>query len=253
MASGSDAHFDFDSLFDPDDYLYFYEDTLRDEDTPGQVDFLIRELGMREPMRVVDLGCGHGRHANELAARGHEVVGVDLVQKFVDIAGEEAQRRGVSAQYVTGDIRSLPWKEEFDRAICLFDVLGFFRDDENVGVLASAASALRPGGMLCVDVRNRDWMVRNILPVTVLEKGDDLMIDRHHFDTSTGRLVDQRLIVRDGVVKRRPFSIRLYTSSELCLLFEVVGLRVVGAFGSYAGAPISMQSNRMLIVGQKPG
>jgi SAM-dependent methyltransferase len=253
METGGGAHFDFDSLFDPDDYLYFYEETLAEENTPGQVDFLTRELRMEAPMRVLDLGCGHGRHANELASRGYAVVGVDIVQRFLEIAEREAQARGLPAQFVLGDIRGLPWEEEFDRAICLFDVLGFFRDEENAAVLAGAARALRPGGMLCVDVRNRDWMVRNLLPVTVLEKGDDLMIDRHHFDTVTGRLVDRRLLVRDGVVKRRPFSIRLYTGSELSLMLEAAGLRVAAAFGSYEGAPISMQQNRMVIIAQKPG
>jgi len=253
METAGGALFDFDKLFDPDDYLYFYENTLIEEDTPGQVDFLERELRMEAPMRVLDLGCGHGRHANELAARGYEVVGVDIVQKFLEIAEGEARARGLPAHYVLGDIRGLPWVEEFDRAICLFDVLGFFRDDENAAAVAGAARALRPGGILCVDVRNRDWMVRNLLPVTVLEKGDDLMIDRHHFDTVTGRLVDQRIVVRDGAVKRLPFSIRLYTRSELSQLLEAVGLRVAAAYGSYAGAPISMQQNRMVIIAQKPG
>jgi SAM-dependent methyltransferase len=253
MSSGADAHFDFDSLFDPDDYLYFYEQTLIEEDTPGQVDFLVRELRMDAPARVLDLGCGHGRHANELASRGHAVVGVDIVQKFLEIAEGDARARGLPAQFVLGDIRNLPWEEEFDRAICLFDVLGFFRDEENAAVLAGAARALRPGGVLCVDVRNRDWMIRNLAPVTVLEKGDDLMIDRHHFDTATGRLVDRRLLVRDGVVKRRSFSIRLYTCSELSLMLSTAGLRVTAAYGSYGGAPISMGQNRMVIIAQKPG
>ncbi|MCK6590162.1 MAG: class I SAM-dependent methyltransferase, partial [Polyangiaceae bacterium] len=119
MEPGGGALFDFDSLFDPDDYLYFYEETLAEENTPGQVDFLVRELGMEAPMRVLDMGCGHGRHANELASRGYMVVGVDIVQKFLEIAEGEARARGLPAQYVLGDIRGLPWEAEFDRAICL--------------------------------------------------------------------------------------------------------------------------------------
>ena len=250
-SSDRETSFDFEDLFEPDDYLYFYEDTLRTENTPAQVDFLERELQLTEPMRILDLGCGHGRHANELSARGHAVVGVDLVQGFLNLAAEEARRRGLSAQFLRGDARALPWEAEFDRVICLFDVLGFFREEDNLSVLRGVARALRPGGMFCLDVRNRDYMVRHLLPTTVLEKGEDLMIDRHQFDTVTGRLVDQRIIVRNGVKKQRPFSIRLYCYTELSALLGSVGLSVSQAYGDFRGAPPSMQNSRLVVISHK--
>lgn len=248
-----ETSFDFESLFDRDDYLYFYEETLRSEDTPAQVDFLERELQMTAPMRILDVGCGHGRHANELSARGHTVVGVDLVQGFLDVAAEEARRRGLSTQFLRGDARALPWEAEFDRVICLFDVLGFFREEDNLAVLRGVARAMKPGGMFCLDVRNRDTMVRHLPPTTVLEKGRDLMIDRHHFDTVTGRLVDQRIIVRDGVTKSLPFSIRLYCYTEISALLGSVGLSVLRAYGDFRCAPLSLQHSRMVVICRKPG
>lgn len=253
MAESADTGFDLDELFDPSDYLHFYEETLRQENTAAQVDFLEREMGMIGPMRVLDLGCGHGRHANELAARGHAVVGVDLVQGFLDLALGDARARGLRVQYARADFRALPWEAEFDRAVCLFDAFGFFPDQDNLLALAAASRALVPGGLLCLDLRNRDFMVRGLPPVTVLEKGDDLMIDRHQFDTRTGRLVDQRIIVRGGEVKRRPFSIRLYTLSELGLLLGAVGLAITDTFGDFRGAPLTLQSRRMVIIARKPG
>jgi SAM-dependent methyltransferase len=200
-----ETSFDFNSLFDRDDYLYFY------------------------------------------------VVGVDLVQGFLDLGAEEARRRGLFTQFLRGDARALPWEAEFDRVICLFDVLGFFRDEDNLAVLRGVARALKPGGMFCLDVRNRDTMVRHLSPATVLEKGRDLMIDRHHFDTVTGRLVDQRIIVRDGVQKAVPFSIRLYCYTEITALLASVGLSVLGAYGDFRGAPLSLQRSRMVVISRKPG
>lgn len=251
MTESADNGFDFDALFDPSDYLHFYEETLRQENTAAQVDFLEREMGMIGPMRVLDLGCGHGRHANELAARGHAVVGVDLVQGFLDLAAADARARGLSVQYARADFRALPWEGEFDRAVCLFDAFGFFPDEDNLAVLAQVSRALAPGGLFCLDLRNRDWMIKQLLPVTVLEKGDDLMIDRHHFDTRTGRLIDRRILVRDGVIKRRPFSIRLYSLSELSLLLGAVGLSVYATFGDFTGAPVSLQHNRLVVLSRK--
>lgn len=253
MSTHGDDGFDFDTLFDPADYLHFYEETLRLEDTPAQVDFLEQALAMIGPMSVLDLGCGHGRHANALAARGHRVTGVDLVPASLEIAARAAQAAGLSVDYACADFRALPFEAAFDRAVCLFDAFGFFPDEDNLAALASVARALRPGGLFFLDVRNRDWMVKNLAPVTVLEKGDDLMIDRHHFDTRTGRLVDRRILVRDGLVKRRPFSIRLYTLSELALLLGATGLAVTDTFGDYRGAPLSLQQSRMLIIARKLG
>lgn len=245
------AHFQFDEVFDAEEYLYFYEDTLREEDTPRQVDFLERALASSPGARVVDLGCGHGRHANELARRGYQVLGVDLVLGFLDRAREEARREGLAVDYALGDVRRLGVMESFDHAVALFDAFGFLDDAGNAEWLRSTAQALVPGGSLLLDLRNRDWIVRNILPVTVLDKGDDLMIDRHAFDTTSGRLVDRRTYVRAGRARTVAFSIRLYALTEITALLREAGLTVERTWGGWDGAPISMAKNRMLVLARK--
>ncbi len=244
-------YFRFDEVFDAAEYLHFYEDTLREEDTPSQVTFLERELALAPGARILDLGCGHGRHANELARRGHAVLGVDLVPGFLEIARDEARREGLSVEYALGDVRGLGAEAAFDHAICLFDAFGFLEDEGNAAYLASAAAALRPGGALLLDVRNRDWIVRNILPVTVLDKGDDVMIDRHVFDSRTGRLVDRRTLVRGGRARTVTFSIRLYALTELEALLRAAGLTPERSWGGWDGAPLSLARNRMLVLARK--
>lgn len=243
--------FDYDAVFDVEDYLYFYEDTLAAERTESQVDFLEQKLGMRPPMSVLDLGCGHGRHSSELAARGYSVTGVDRTAGFIELARRDAERRGVSATYEVADMRELDREEDVDRVICLFDVFGLLRDEENIDVLRRIYRALKPGGGFCLDVRNRDWMIRALLPVTILQKGQDVMVDRHGFDPISGRLVDHRLIVRGGQVKNAPFSVRLYTFTEIRSLLEAVGFHLTEAFGAWDGSPIALQQNRMVIFAEK--
>jgi SAM-dependent methyltransferase len=242
----------FDDVFDADEYLYFYEETLRQEDTPAQVAFVERELALAPGARVLDLGCGHGRHANELSRRGYSVLGVDLVLGFLEKARDEARRDGLRVDYALGDVRGLGVMAAFDHAICLFDAFGFLEDEGNAAYLESAAAALRPGGSLLLDVRNRDWMVRNLLPVTVLDKGDDLMIDRHVFDTRLGRLVDRRTYVRGGRARSVTFSIRLYALTEIEALLRAAGLAPERAWGGWDGAPLSLAKNRMLVLARKP-
>jgi SAM-dependent methyltransferase len=243
--------FDFEQLFEPQRYLHFYDETLTTENTPGQIDFIERQLQMVPPLRVLDLGCGHGRHALEFARRGYEVVGIDLMSGFLSLAREQAQRESLEVEFVQGDLRTMDYSAVFDRAVCLFDAFGFFTDDENEQILSNIARSLRPGGSLCLDLRNRDWMVRNLLPTTVLQKGSDLMIDRHMFDTVTGRLVDHRLMVHGGVVAEVPFSIRLYTFTEIRTLLRGAGLTVREAFGDFQGNLMSMQRNRMVVIADK--
>jgi SAM-dependent methyltransferase len=243
--------FDYDAVFDVDNYLYFYDDTLAAERTEHQVDVLEKKLSMEAPMRVLDLGCGHGRHANELAARGYSVVGIDRTPGFIEIARRDAAVRGLGAEYAVADMRELDDTEGFDRVICLFDVFGLLRDEENLDVLRRVHRALKPGGGLCIDVRNRDWMVRALLPVTVMQKGEDLMIDRHSFDALSGRLVDQRIFVRNGHVREAPFSVRLYTFSELRFLLSSVGFSLTAALGTWDGAPVGLYQNRMVLFAEK--
>lgn len=243
--------FDAEAVYALDDYLYFYDETLRAERTPAQVDRVLSALALRPPARVIDLGCGHGRHAIELARRGFDVTAVDQMQPFLDRGAADARAAGVSVRFERADLRALSYDGAFDAAVCLFDAFGAHRDDENVAVLANMARALRVGGGFCLDLRNRDWMARNLLPITVLERDGNLMIDRHAFDSRTGRLVDRRVIVRDGRTREAPLSTRLYTCSEIERLLRECGLTVREALGDWSGLPVSVNHNRLVLFGAR--
>jgi ubiquinone/menaquinone biosynthesis C-methylase UbiE len=243
--------FDWDEVFDVEDYLYFYEDTLHAERTPHQVDMLCTHLAILPGMQVLDIGCGHGRHALELARRGLRVVGIDRMAGFLEMAKRDAAKEDLEVRFELGDARELEETASFDRILCLFDAFGLHADDENEDILRRIARALKPGGRVCIDVRNRDWIVRALLPVTVMQKGQDLMVDRHVFDPISGRLVDYRLMVRDGKTKEARFSVRLYHFAELRALLAHVGLFVTEAFGTWDGEPIGLQHNRMVLMCEK--
>src|SRR5690242_13953459 len=118
-------HFSFDDLFRAYEYFYFLADTLREENTPAQIYLFERARSLTPPMRVPDLGCGHGRHTNELARRGYTAVGIDIVEGFLHLARSDAETLGVTPEFVHGDIRAFRADGAFDRALMLFDVIGF--------------------------------------------------------------------------------------------------------------------------------
>jgi SAM-dependent methyltransferase len=155
-------NFDFDAVFRADDYLYFYADSLKDEYSERECSFLVRELGLDRPMRILDLACGHGRHANRLAALGHTVTGVDRSPGFLAIARKEAKEKGLKVRYLCRDSRRYSSQGEFDCAIHLFSSFGYFPDAENEQVITNIAASLKSGGRCCLDILNRDAFLTDL-------------------------------------------------------------------------------------------
>ena len=247
-----ESTFDLSAVFEVDDYMYFYSDHLTGERSDAEVAGVVRLLEIGAPMRILDLACGFGRHANRLAALGLSVTGIDLTPGFLELARRDALQRGVQVEYRQGDMRELDFTEEFDRVVLLFTAFGYFSDEENLQVLANIARALRPGGLLGFDAPNRDVTLKTLGPCHVDEKEGNLMINRMSFDMLTGRMHNRRIVIRDGVRKEKPFSVRLYNASEIQDLLSRAGLQVHGMYGDWDGQPLSADKNRIVVVARKP-
>lgn len=254
--SSSSLHtplFDLENVFQVDDYLYFYSESLTDERSDAETAALVKLLELDQPCDILDLACGFGRHANRLAAMGHRLTGVDYMPGFLERARADATRRGVQVNYRQEDMRRIKFQSAFDRVTLLFTAFGYFKDAENLLVLENVARALRPGGLFLTDGMNRDAVSSpNFLPYIVTEKGADLMIDRNSFDSQTGLLYNQRIVIRDGVRRDVPFAIRIYNPSEMRQVLVNAGLEVVGIYGNWEGEPASSASQRLVMLARKP-
>src|SRR6266545_6206025 len=160
------SEFPREDAFD-EDYLYFYEELLTPERTAGEVDLVWKLLELEPGLGLLDLACGHGRIANPLAERGVRVTGLDATTLFLELARADAAERGVEVEYVEGDMRSIPWSGRFDRVLNWFTSFGYFGDDDNRRVLHEAYEALKPGGLLAVEVNNSDNLLRRYLDEVV--------------------------------------------------------------------------------------
>lgn len=175
------------------------------------------------PAAVLDAGCGTGRHAVALAARGHDVTGVDGSDDLLDVA--RARARGRPVRFVRADLRTLDLGARFAVVACrgvLNDVLD---DRDRDAVLAAFARHLRGGGALIIDVRDRDATARRYADGaerrrSVPVEGGELVFSwRGRFDAAAGcLLVDETHRLRAGgseQVARHAHAMRCWTPDEL--------------------------------------
>ena len=242
---------DVSNMFSVDDYMYFYSDYLNPEHSDAETKAIAALLIMDRRMKVLDLACGFGRIANRLARLGHQVTAVEYHPGFLEIARQEAEQMRVRVDYRQSDMRVVELPTGFDRAIMVFNSFGYFTDEENLGILAKIAGALKPGGLLGFDISHRDGVLNDFHPHFVTEKDQNLMINRFSFDVLTGRLHNDRIIIRDGVRKDRPFSLRLYSMTEIREVLREAGLQLVAVFGEWDGQPLQFDSPSMVVVAGK--
>lgn len=238
-------------LHNSDLYLHFYGDLLTEARTAVECERIVQYCQLDPGQRILDLACGHGRHANALTRRGFEVVGIDMNSRFIDIAREEAQREKLNTEFVEGDILHIGYRENFDAVLLLYNTLGFFNEADSGELFHRIATALRPGGRAFIDTRNRDNELKNLIPYQVTEKGEDLMIDRLSFDPLTGTTTNQRTYLKDGVRYDTPFTMYSYHFQDLERMISCSGLEIEQVFGGWKQEPFDATARRMILILKK--
>jgi SAM-dependent methyltransferase len=228
--------------------MYFYSDSLTGERSEEEVAGLVQIARLDIPLYILDVPCGFGRHTNRLAALGHHMTGVDLYPGFLELAQRDAEVRGVRVDFRQGDMRALGFDAEFDRVLMLFTSFGYFEDADNFRVLEGVARALKIGGLFILDIPNRDVQVKTIPFTNVIEKNGDLMIDRGSFDTLTGRMHNQRIVIRNGIRKDKPFFVRFFSLTEISDWLRRAQMEVTRIYGGYDCSPVTGDSRRLILV-----
>jgi SAM-dependent methyltransferase len=213
--------------------------------TEQEVEFLVGALGLEPGMRVLDVGCGSGRHSLALARQGFEVVGVDHSADFIRLARDAAATEELEVEFEEADVRDLDHADEFDATICLcqggFGLLGG-RDE--TAVFQRMARTLRPGGRLAVSAFSAAFALRH------LEAGEE-------YDPATG-VLHERATVRDPEGTDAEFDLwtTCFTGRELELLAagaELVVDAVHGVTpGGYRAQVPTLDHHELLLLAHRP-
>jgi SAM-dependent methyltransferase len=236
-----------------DDYLRTSE-KIADAQIAREATFVEDSLGVERGGAILDLGCGTGRHAIELARRGYEVVGFDLSLAMLARAGEEAQDRAAKLNFVQGDMREMSFEEQFDGVYCWNTTFGYFEEEKNAQVVDRVHRALKGGGQFLLDVVNRDFLIRQSPSLAWFEGDGCVCMDEMCVDFITSRMkVKRTMMLDDGRTREIEYSMRVYSLHELGKILHEHGFKVREVSGRLAtpGVFFGNESPRAIILAEK--
>lgn len=206
-------------------------------------------LNLKQGTLVLDLACGKGRHSNYLAQKGMQVIGMDLSEKNIDYAKLHAAPQ---AQFQVGDMRHIPFENQFDLTVNLFTSFGYFNEEEdNVAVFYEVFKALKKGGYFLFDYLNPPFVLKTLHSTSSVYKGEV------HIQTKKelhGEWVQKNIQVKDG---NKSFifheKVHLLSAEWAKTKLEKAGFQMVEHWGDYNLNPFQAElSPRSIILAKVP-
>ncbi|MBF0229577.1 MAG: class I SAM-dependent methyltransferase [Desulfamplus sp.] len=273
----------YEELFE--NYAVQYDREVFTQGTIGECDFIEQEIDKNRQIRILDIGCGTGRHSIEMAKRGYEVVGIDLSESLLQKAREKASHLEIELRqkqpqnknlsycksqsscqslrvlFEQRDAREPHFINEFDLAIMICE--GGFplmeTDEMNFLILKSAANALKSGGKFIFTTLNGLFPLFHSVKdfLSSQAKDDNATYGNHSFDLMTFR--DKNTIyIKDDSENQRELQCneRYYVPSEITWLLKSLDFKTIDIFGAKLGAfsrsdKLSTEDYEMLVIAKK--
>lgn len=233
------------------EYADLILDSITPEFTKIQVDLLIDSLSLGVGDQILDVCCGKGRHAIELARKGFSLAALDFVPTYLEEIQQIAIHENLALQTFTMDVRNISFEHQFDKAYLMFTSFGYFSDLENNQLLMNLNMALKKGGLLLIDIENRDYILKNFIYEKWREKEFGLLLERHKYFPETSHQTTRRIqYFKDGTQKESHRDLRLYSLHELLAIASKANLKVVKIMGDYNAKPFQINSPRIIAIFQ---
>ena len=244
-----------------ENYTEKYDQEVFTQGTIGECDFIENEINRDRSLKILDVGCGTGRHSNELSKRGYTVTGIDLSESQLARAREKAKSAKLIIDFRKQDARDLPFNAEFDVAMMLCE--GGFplmeTDEMNFEILKNVAKSLKIGGKFIFTTLNGLFPLFNSVEDFCASNSEDenATYKNNTFDLMTFRDFNITEIEDDaGNIRTLECNERYYVPSEITWLLKSLGFTTVEIFGAKLGAfsrsdKLTTGDFEMLVIAQK--
>ncbi len=233
-----------------------YENEDFTKGTIGEADFLEKEFDFDKSIKILDIGCGTGRHSIELAKRGYNLTGLDLSESMLKKAKANALKANVQIDFICSDARTFHFPEKFDAAIMLCE--GGFSlmetDEMNFKILSNVYNSLKPGSKFIFSTLNGLFPLFHSVK-EFINNGTSATISKNNsFDLMTFRdYSDYEIIDDEGNKKTLKCNERYYVPSEITWLLSSLGFSSVEIFGCELGnfsrnKKLSTEDYEMLVI-----
>lgn len=219
------------------------------------IEQIVALLALEANARVLDLCCGPGRHACELARLGFRVTGVDRMASYLAHARDRAQKWELDIEFVEDDMRRFVREDEFDAIVNLYTSFGYFEDDaENQRVLENARHSLTRGGRLLIEILGKESVAKNWRGRWWKELEDGSLICEERVVADGFDRLDSRWIIVDPDGTRHSVKgiQRIYSATEMKAMLRAAGFADIAVYGSLSGGPYDRDAERMVAVGTNP-
>ncbi len=224
---------------------------VSEEKTEKEVDFIYEALKLYNTAKVLDLFCGAGRHSIELTKRGCKPVGIEYNPEYLKLAREQAKEKGVSIEFIQGDVRYVDFGEGYDGAIIMFHSFGYFSDKEDRMLLEKVYNTLKERGRFFIEILNRDWLLKNFVEKEETEIDGIKIVEEREFDILTSRNnFTIKRYEKEGVVLKKG-SWRFYSAHETKNTLEAIGFKFIAGYDNLNKEPLTKDTRLMRLVFEK--